>query len=187
MLKTMESSLDRSSSAGPHEPGMTTLQTQADQGDAEAQFGLGLHYGTAVGNALDFAQAATWYRKAAAQGHTLAQYNLGIMLARGQGGPRDDAASADWMRQAAEGGDAGGQYTLGTRYHRASADALRVDTGESRIEAYKWFRLAAAQGYRDSDTACQRVVLTMSRAEFEEGNRRADSFTARQAVHPSLS
>ncbi len=179
MLKSMDSSLDPKPTASAQEGGLTALQTKAEQGDASAQFDLGLHYGSAPGDALDFVQAASWYRKAAEQGHALAQYNLGVMYARGQGMPHDDAAAAGWFRMAAESGDAGGQYSLGARCHRASTDGLRKDAMESRIEAYKWLHLAAEQGYRDSLTACQRVTLAMTRAEFDEGNRRAALFVAR--------
>jgi uncharacterized protein len=164
--------------------GWTELRAKADQGDAEAQFDLGLHYGTGEGERLDFIRAAQWYRKAADQGHLLAQYNLGVMLARGQGMPRDDAGAAEWTRKAAEGGDAGGQYALGVRCHRASVDPLLSGAGEFRIEAYKWFHLAAAQGYGDSTLACDRVNYAMSPAEVDEGNRRAAAFIARKPLAP---
>jgi len=166
--------------------GLTALQAKADGGDADAQFGLGLHYGSAGGDAADFAEAARWYRKAADQDFALAQYNLGVMFALGQGVPQDDASAVGWIRKAAEGGDAGGQYELGVRCHRASVGALRMDPIESRIEAYKWFHLAEAQGYKDSVTACQQVTLTMSRGEVDEGNRRAATFVARGATQAEL-
>ena len=184
MVNTMESSLDSNSSIRAGATGLSALEARADHGDVEAQFGLGLQYGSAVGVGLDFVQAARWYRRAADQDHALAQYNLGLMFARGQGMPPDDAAAAGWMRKAAEGGDAGGQYNLGTRCHRASVDTLRVNATESRIEAFKWFHLAAAQGYKDSLTACQRVTVTMTRAEVDEGNRRAVAFVARKPAKP---
>jgi uncharacterized protein len=180
MVIVMDRSLEPNPSASPHESGLAALRTKADHGDVDAQFSLGLHYVTAEGQALDLLEAARWYRKAADQDHALAQYNLGVMFARGQGVARDDAAAAGWSRKAAEGGDAGGQYDLGMRCHRASADPLLCGAGESRIEAYKWFHLAADQGYRDSLTACQRVVAKMSRAEVDEGNRRAALFVARK-------
>ena len=39
----------------------------------------------------DYAEAVTWYRKAAEQGDADAQYNLGVMYAKGQGVPQDYA------------------------------------------------------------------------------------------------
>ncbi|MCX8500810.1 MAG: hypothetical protein ORO03_03835 [Alphaproteobacteria bacterium] len=38
----------------------------------------------------DYAQAVSWYRKAAEQGHANAQFNLGIMYGKGQGVPTHD-------------------------------------------------------------------------------------------------
>jgi len=186
MVCVMDINFHQKSSAAPAQAGLTTLQTKAEQGDADAQFSLGLHYSSAEGEALDFAQAARWYRRAADQDHALAQFNLGVMFARGQGMLPDQAASADWMRKAAEGGDAGGQHNLGVRCHRASLDPFRLGAAESRIEAYKWFCLAAAQGYHGSLTACQRVTLIMTRAEFDEGTHRAAAFVVRKPSNPKL-
>jgi hypothetical protein len=161
-------------------PNLKATRTEADQGNAEAQFGLGLKYGNSTAPLQDFVRAAEWYRKAAEQNHALAQFNLGIMYTKGQGVPRDDAEGVRWIRKAAEQGDAGAQFNLGMRYHRASVDRTQLDAVESKIEAYKWFRLAAAQDYRDSVTAWQRVTLAMTREEVAEGNRRTATFVAGQ-------
>jgi TPR repeat protein len=157
---------------------------RAGRGDADAQFGLGLKYSTGTGSAQDFAQAAEWYHKAATQDHALAQFNLSVMFARGQGVPRNDATALIWTRKAAEGGDAGAQFSLGTKYHRASMDRLQMDSAESRVEAYKWFHLAAAQGYQGSDAACERVALGMTREEVADGKLRTAAFVARKPAEP---
>jgi TPR repeat protein len=149
-----------------------------DPGDAEAQFRRGLRCASAASEVLDYAQAADWYLKAAMQNHSLAQYNLGVMYARGQGVLRDDAKSALWIRRAAQSGDAGAQHCLGMNHHRASLRELPEPARESRIEAYKWFQLAAAQGYQGSETACGLVILSMSREDVIDGNRRVGVHTA---------
>ena len=154
-------------------PDLRTTRAKADLGDAEAQFALGLKYSNGAVPPPDLPQAAQWYRKAADQNHALAQFNLGIMYAKGQGVAHDEAEALIWMRRAAGNGDAGAQHNLGTRYHRASVSGQQMDAIESRIEAYKWLHLAAAQGYRGSDAACERVTLSMSRDEVAEGNHRA--------------
>lgn len=162
---------------GPRDGG-----AKADQGDAEAQFGLGLKYGNSVGDSQDFAQAVHWYQKAAQQNHPLAQFNLGVMYGSGQGVPRDDAASVGWIQRAADQGDAGAQFYLGSRFHRASLGDGRTDLAESRIEAYKWLHLAAAQGYKGSEAAFEQVTLTMSRPEVDEGNERAARFAGGKTI-----
>src|SRR5437879_1262193 len=154
-------------------PDLKSTRTRADEGNAEAQFCLGLKYSASAGEAQDNVQAAAWYLKAAEQCHPLAQFNLGMMYAQGQGVIRDDFQASAWFEKAARQGDAGGQYHLGMTQHRASSKGLPGDRLESKLEAYKWFYLAASQGYKGSGAACERVTLSMSQEEVADGNRRA--------------
>ena len=57
----------------------------ADQGDAEAQYGLGFMYYQGKGVPHDYVEAARWYRKAAEQDNAEADYGLGFMYLNGQG------------------------------------------------------------------------------------------------------
>jgi TPR repeat protein len=164
----------------PQKPAGETTETRAGHGDAEAQFSLGVKFAR-DGAAQDYAQAAQWYLKAADQSHSLAQFNLGIMYGEGQGVPRDEAKSRVWMQKAADLGDAGAQYTIGMKHHRASLDGLSEAAPESRIQAYKWFRLAAAQGYRGSEAAWAFVSLAMTREDVADGGRRVAAFVPAQA------
>jgi TPR repeat protein len=184
MVRTMDHFFNRGSAARARELDLAGLVARADEGDVDAQLGLGLRYGNAMGEATDFAQAARWYRRAADQNCALAQYNLGVMFARGQGVTRDPTVSARWLRKAAEGGDAGGQHELGLLCHCASLDPLCAGREASRIEAYMWLHLAAQQGYKGSTAAWELVTLSMSRIDIAEGNRRAAAFIAR---HPTRS
>jgi TPR repeat protein len=155
---------------------------ETGQENAEAQFGLGLKYANAAGQERDYPRAAYWYRKAAEQHHAMAQLNLGLMYAQGQGVAKDEAQAFSWIRKGAESGDAGAQFHLGTRCHRASMTGSSVTAGESRIEAFKWFHLAASQGYNKSDASCERLAISMSRDEVSEANRRAAAFIAVKSV-----
>jgi TPR repeat protein len=162
----------------PPEGAMETTEVSADHEDADVQFGLGLKFANDTGTAQDYAQAAHWYLKAADQSHPLAQFNLGMMYAKGQGVVRDDTTAAMWLGKAAQQGDAGAQYHLGMRHHRASLGNLPGDAIESRLEAYKWIHLAAAQGYKGSDAACEFVALGMTRQEVADGRHRTAAFVA---------
>lgn len=148
--------------------------------DAEVQFGMGLKLAN-LGATEDLVQAAVWYRKAAEQCHPLAQFNLAMMYARGQGVERNDAESLIWFGKAARQGDAGAQYHLGKTCHRASLTGAPEKAMESRIEAYKWFHLAAAQGYRGSIAACTPVILGMTHADVAVADRRVAAFVAEKA------
>lgn len=146
--------------------------------DAEVQFGMGLKFANAAGAAQDFVQAAEWYRKAADQRHSTAQFNLGVMYAQGQGMAKDDAQSVIWFGKAAQQGDAGAQFRMGKNCHRASFSRVTQDATESRIEAYKWYQLAATQGYRGSEAACATLISNMSREDIVAAGQRAARFEA---------
>jgi len=155
-----------------------TVEAQAECGVAEAQFCLGLKFANGKGAALDYAQAAHWYRKAAEQSHALAQLNLGVMYAEGQGMLSDKAQAMLWFDRAAHLGDAGAQHRLGITHHRASLDRFPVNASESRIEAYKWLQLSDDQDYRDADMARGLVNLHMTHEEVADANRRIADFVA---------
>ena len=154
----------------------------AGEDSADAQFSQGLRYAS-EGALQDYAQAAAWYRKAADQGHSLAQFNLGVMYAQGQGLARDEAQSVVWFDKAARRGDGAAQFNLGKSCHRASLDKTSGPARESRTEAYVWFQLAAAQGYQGSDAARTTLILTMTREEVAEGNRRAASLKIEEPIY----
>lgn len=82
-----------------------TLQS-ARQGDAAAQFNLGLMYVKGQGDVRqDYAEAVKWYRKAAAQGNIIAQYNLGVMYLKGQGIRQSKIVAKEWFKKACANGD----------------------------------------------------------------------------------
>lgn len=146
----------------------------AENGDAEAQFSLGLKHASAP--VQDFAQAEQWYLKAAAQDHPLAHFNLGIMYTNGQLGPCDWAKGLVWIQKAADLGDAGAQYRLGADHHRSVMDGGSTNVTQSRIDACKWFRLAAAQGYDGAGMAGDIVTMEMTREDVQEVDRLITAF-----------
>ncbi len=73
----------------------------AEQGNAKAQYNLGLMYDNGVGVPQDYAKAVGWYRKAAAQGNADAQFFLGFMYDAGRGVPQDYAKAHMWYNLSA--------------------------------------------------------------------------------------
>ena len=78
----------------------------AREGDAVAQFNLGVMYQNGQGAPRDLSEAARWFRKAADQGYVDAEFNLGILLSGGQGVPRDYVQAYMWFSLAAQRDDA---------------------------------------------------------------------------------
>ena len=113
----------------------------AEQGNAEAQFSLGVAYDTGQGVAQDSAEAARWYRLAADQGHASAQFNVGAMYSDGLSVPQDYAEAVRWFRLAADQGDAEGQFNLGVMYDEGKG------IPQDRAEAARWYQLAADHGH----------------------------------------
>ena len=186
MLVIMEKSWLSKMFSSSQKSRLAAARSDVDCVDAEVQFGLGLQFAIGTGAAQDYAQAADWYRKAAEQNHGLAQFNLGIMYAKGQGVVRDDAQSVAWFGRAAKLGDAGGQYHMGRNCQRASMDGLPADAPEARIEAYKWYQLSAAQGYKDSEGAYAALTAKMTREDVAEASQRVARFVAASATKPLL-
>lgn len=85
----------------------------AGQGEASAEFTLGLMYADGHGVPRDDAKAVELWHKAAGQGYAPAQFTLGFVYANGKKGvPKDEAKAAEWYQKAAEQGDARAQEAL---------------------------------------------------------------------------
>ena len=123
-----------------------TLIKNAEGGDPNAQFNLGVAYGKGEGVPQDYAESMKWYRMAAEQGLAEAQNNLGIAYATGQGVPKDDAESMKWFRMAAEQGHAGAQCILGISY------SIGQGVPQDYLLAYFWTSLASKSTTCGSDT-----------------------------------
>ncbi len=55
---------------------VSEITKAANQGDADAQYRLGLRYFSRKGVRRNYTKAALWFRKAAEQGNVHAQYQL---------------------------------------------------------------------------------------------------------------
>ena len=117
-----------------------SFRTDAEQGDADAQFNLGVRYTNGLGVPQDEAEAVRWYQLAAEQGHVDAQWILGVIYANGEGVPQDEAEAVRWYRLAAEQGNATAQINLGFHY------AFGLGVPQDEAEGVRWYRLSADQG-----------------------------------------
>jgi TPR repeat protein len=80
------------------------LVERAKQGDAYAQYNLGVAYAFGQGVPEDNKEAVKWYRLAAEQGHASAQYNLGLAYVKGKGVPEDTVIAYAWANLAGANG-----------------------------------------------------------------------------------
>ena len=77
----------------------------AEQGDALAQYILGVMYDNGQGVPQNYTKAVEWYRKAAEQGHSKAQSSLGVMYILGYGVPQNYTQAYIWFSVAAAQGN----------------------------------------------------------------------------------
>ena len=112
----------------------------AEQGNATAQFNLGVMYATGRGVPQNYQVAEQWYILAATQGDVEAQYNLGVMYRNGFGIPQNDQAAVEWFRLAAEQGNVPSQFNLGHLYDRGEGVL------QDNIYAHMWWNIAASLG-----------------------------------------
>jgi TPR repeat protein len=119
---------------------LSEWQPLAKQGNAKAQYNLGLMYANGDGVPKNAVQAVRWFRLAADQGDASAQYNLGLMYANGDDVPKNAVQAVRWYRLAADQGNAVAQNNLGLMYDKGDG------VPKSAVEAVRWYRLAADQG-----------------------------------------
>jgi len=113
----------------------------AEAGNPEAEFNLGLVYLQGDGTRKDAAKAAAWFERSALQGYAEAQFRLGRMYARGEGVSTDPAKSFGWIERAAGQGYAEAQFDLAGMYARG--EGVLPDPAK----AVEWMEKAAAQGH----------------------------------------
>jgi TPR repeat protein len=129
------------------ETALTQLQTQAEQGEAEAQFRLGVLYVTGdQGIDQDYRQAREWFLKAAGQGHLPALHNVGELYYQGAGVRQDYSEAAKWFARAAEKGFPGSQHNLGQMH----LEGLGVP--KDPAQGMSWLRKAAQSGFARSQS-----------------------------------
>ena len=74
--------------------------TEAKQGDREAQYHLALMFYNGDGVEENIEKGLYWETKAAEQGYSEAQYNLGLMYHHGDGVKKDIALAKRYFKQA---------------------------------------------------------------------------------------
>ena len=126
--------------AGDYATAVQELRPLAEQGNATAQFNLGLMYRKGQGVPQDYKEALEWYRKAAEQGDAGAQFILGLMYDTGQGVPQDYKEAVEWYRKAAEQGNATAQFSLGSMYQKGQGVL------QDNVIAHMWYNMASANG-----------------------------------------
>ena len=145
-------------------------QPLAEQGDALAQYHVGMLYHKGRGVPQDDVQARKWYAKAAAQGQAKAQFGLGTLYFNGEGGSKDYHQALRWFRLAANQGEALAQTKLAILYD--DGDGVPKD----KVQAYKWLSLAATNGDKPAPMLRDLLAKEMTPAQIAEAKKLASEW-----------
>jgi hypothetical protein len=152
---------------------IATLQEQANQGDAEAQYKLaGAYFSGTGGVSKNNELGAEWLQKAAKLGHAAAQNALSIMYRSGFPPyiPKDPKQGLDWLRKSADHGYATAEYNLALVYRDGYGEA---DIRRQPHMAAAWFRKAARQPGSGKSQAGLAEMLQQGLITKQEANWQA--------------
>jgi TPR repeat protein len=171
-----------SAAAGEMADAVEALQPLAENGDAMAQYGLGVLYRTGGKDMpADGNKAVAWFTKAADQGQAGAMRELALMYEMGSAGIAADPATAQrWYDKAANRGDAQAQMGLGLKY------AAGAGVPKDLVKAYTWLTLADRGIFFDNEDANHAqakkakgtLVAQMSPTEVSSAEKQALQFNA---------
>ena len=128
----------------PADLGPLPLRQAAAQGDASAQYSIGLRYAEGEGAPQNLTEAARWFERAASAGLAPAQYRLAVAYERGQGITKDLGRARSWYQAAAEKGNVKAMHNL------AVSLSGHQDGDPDYALAAKWYGQAGAYGLADS-------------------------------------
>ena len=107
------------------------LEKYAKEGDAQAQYEVGMDYFAGTEIAKNTETAAKWFNLAQAQGHKVAREKLLSFYSKE-------------LEKVAKAGDAQAQYEVGMDYFAGTEIAKNAET------AAKWFDMAKSQGHKEA-------------------------------------
>ncbi|MDR1110176.1 MAG: sel1 repeat family protein [Deltaproteobacteria bacterium] len=133
------------------------LLERAENGEARAQYELGLAYSSGRQVVQDLEEAVNWWRQAFEQGLEEPIYELA--QAYGQGGPgleRDLAESFYWWLQAAKWGRLEAATQACWRVGQAYANGVGV--AQDFDQARRWLAKASEQGLAEAEAFLSQLV-----------------------------
>lgn len=146
-LRTPEATVS-AMSADVYGKWLASISTAAKQGNAEAQFRLGVEFG----RGKYYQDMVDWLTKAATQGHVTAQTLLGTMYLSGEQIPKDYAKALMWLTKGAAQGNVEAEAELGYVYERGYGVQPNMEV------AIELFKKAAAQGDSDSQKELRKIA-----------------------------
>lgn len=146
---------------------------EAKQGNAEAQYNLGVMYDTGQYVTQDSEQALKWFTLAAEQGFVKAQFILGLYYFFGLGETPDLKQAYKWFKLAAEQGDYWSQFKLGDMYKNGQW------VTQNNLYAYMWYDIASSDGDKEALEYKDTVASQMTKEQITEAQKLARECVAK--------
>lgn len=176
---------------------------KAEQGDAKAQYDLGMVYIKGQDVQQNYQAAKEWLEKSAAQDYPPALSFLGTMYQNGLGVGQNYAKALDFLSRAALRGDIDAMTSLGLMYSEGEGlernfskaleylkpaanagnwsaqytlGAMYADgrgVPQDYVEAHKWFNILAAVGFEQVIETRNRLAKKMTPEQIAEAQRLA--------------
>lgn len=166
LAQSLQDGID-AKNAGDYETALAILRPIAEQGEAEAQYQLGVVYRYGPRVIWNNVEAAKWYRLAAEQGVVVAQRDLGQMYYHGSGVIQDYTEALRLYRLAVAGGDRLAQHLLAEMY------ANGVGLERDNVRAHMWYNIASSLGWPSSGGDRDLLAESMTREQIAEAQRLA--------------
>ncbi|WP_427789640.1 SEL1-like repeat protein [Brevundimonas diminuta] len=153
--------------------GLEPLTRAANLGYAPAQLRLAsLYQDGAAGLAVDEVEARAWARRAAEAGDAKAMHFYAMQMYDGVGGARNRVDALNWLTKAASAGRVDSQYNVAQLLEKGDEGVA-----PNRVEAFKWYMIAARRGDQQALASVQRLTSGLSAADRRKAREAADAFT----------
>ncbi|MCA8834067.1 MAG: sel1 repeat family protein [Proteobacteria bacterium] len=139
------------------------------EGNAQAQYYMGLMYYKGYGGRQSYGDAGGLFKKSAQKRHAEAQFYLGWMYEHGEGFRPDEMEALKWYRAAAEQGHAQAQHHLARFYALGGIAAFHQDL----VRAHMWHNLAASNGYEKAANLRDFLATKMTPEKIAEAEEMA--------------
>jgi uncharacterized protein len=176
---------------------MSQLYSEAKNGNATAQYILGLKLLQGDGIAPNSVQAVTWFRQAADARNANAQFQLGVAYMRGQGIAQDYVQAYTWLTLVAKSDTRAQAYLrqltpklkepeiARVRWNLAEMYRRGIGVHADEVTAYTWYVLAEAAGETRSAQAKVELASQMNPREVADANAVAHSWLRQHGMQTS--
>ena len=147
---------------GEYKKALRYISFLATNGDAKAQYNMGIFYRDGVEVKRNKLEALRWFLKAASGGNMLAEYAAGLAFYRGHGSAPDPQTALEYFLKATLKGHATAPLHIGRQYYAG------IGVTQNYARAYFWWKLAKDRNVGGADINLRHLSKIMNKEETAE-------------------